>query len=307
MPESTEVTLRYAGPDVDDGSIGVDDLLSALNGFSSAFYRLAERESLDDKQRIKVNGISKSSANIHLAILDLAAAHPLVATAASGVVVAAGKKIVEIVIEKLAGVAKAKRHIQNSPYTTAQDVEVHGDKNLIIVVNGNDAKLPVDRDVLEILQKGIIDSDLDKMASPLREDAVNSFEIRHGDKEAPDLHIAASEKSYFARARKEKTRTQELSLTGTMMSLSKNTNGGTFITDAGRRIRYKFTNEEKLAELYQSFSHLGLVVVRCTAKLDDNLDVIAIEISDVETVSEYDEVRRSLASFRAGRASVDIR
>jgi hypothetical protein len=47
MAEDTQVTLRYLGPDVDDGSIGIDDLLSALNGFSSAFYKVAERVDLD--------------------------------------------------------------------------------------------------------------------------------------------------------------------------------------------------------------------------------------------------------------------
>ena len=292
MAEETPVTLRYVGPDVDDGSIGVDDLLSALNGFSSAFYRLAERESLDQTQRIKVKGISQSSANIHLSILEIMHAHPdaakIVGTAAVtsifGAVSYVGSKIADVVIRKIANVAKAKKHIQGGTYTT--ELQVDGNANQVIIVNGVNARLPVDRDVFELLKEGTIDGDLDKLTAPLREDSVNAFEIRHGDNELPDLHLDASDKPYFARSRREKTTTAEVTLIGTMNTISKTNNAGTFITDAGRRIRYRFTNEAKLSELYQQFAHLGQVRVWCTAKLDDNLDVISIEITDVEAVQE---------------------
>ena len=289
MAEATEVILRYVGPDVDDGSIGVDDLLSALNGFSNAFYRLAERESHDQRQRIKVNGISRSSANIHLAILEMtgtAVVSPIVG------------KLTEIVLQKLFSVAKAKKHIQGGTYTT--EIEVSGDNNRIVIVNGVNAKLPVDRDVLELLEKGTIDSDLDKMAAPLREDSIDAFEIRHVGKDVPDLHLEASDKPYFSRPRRETTITQVVTLVGTMNTISKTNNADVFITDAGRRIRYRFTNEQELSELYRQFAHLGKVRVRCTAKLDDNLEVISIEIDHVEPV-EPDEASLDLSDVFSTR------
>jgi hypothetical protein len=172
VPDSTEITLRYLGPDVDDGSIGVDDLLAALNGFSSAFYKVSERESANQQQRIKVTGISQSSANIHLSISDLIQAHPdaskAVGTALLGGVAYVGKKIVDVVVEKISGVAKAKKHIQNGPYTT----EITGNDNRIIIINGVGAQLPIEKDVFELLQDGGLDADLDRLTSPLREDAV---------------------------------------------------------------------------------------------------------------------------------------
>lgn len=289
--ERTEVTLRYIGRDVDDGSIGVDDLLSALNGFSGAYYKLAERESLDVSQRIKVTGISKSSANVHLEILQWAAAHPVVSTVASGVGAAiaakgteigkaATKKIAEVVINRMVNIAKAKKHIQRGNYTT----EVTGDGNTVIIINGVNARLPVNQDDLKILEEGTIDNELDKMASPLREDSIDAFEIRHDQKEIPDLHIDAVDRPYFARQRREATVTQELMMTGMMASISKTTNSGTFITDTGRKIRFKLSEEARIPELYRQFAHLGPVRVKCKARLDDNLDVISIEISEVTPI-----------------------
>lgn len=285
--DSTKVVLRYAGSDVDDGSIGVDDLLSALNGFSSAFYRLAEREAPDSKQRIKVSGISKSSANVHLEIFDLAAAHPKLAAAATGALVYVGKKVADAVIERIASVAKAKKHIQNGSYTT--EVAVNGDHNQVIIINGVNARLPVDRDVYDLLEQGIIDADLDKMSAPLREDAVDTFEIKHEGVSIPDLHLDASDRPYFVKMRREATTTAELKMVGTMNTISKTNNSGIFIADNGRRIRYKFTNEDRLSELYHQFAHLGPVRITCTAKLDENLDVISIDISDVTPLQDQFE------------------
>jgi hypothetical protein len=282
--DKTDVTLRYAGIDVNDGSIGVDDLLSALNGFSSAFYKLAEREAPDSKQRIKVTGISQSSANIHLEIFQLAASHPKVSAAVVAGAAYVGKKIADVVIEKIANVAKAKKHTQGGAYTT--EISVEGDRNQIIIVNGVNARLPVDRDVFEILEQGTIDSDLDKMSSPLREDAVDTFEIKRATAKSADLRLDASDRPYFTKLRREATTTAELTMVGTMNTISKATNSGIFVADNGRRVRYRFTNEERLGELYKQFAHLGPVRITCTAKLDDNLDVISIDISDVTPLQD---------------------
>jgi hypothetical protein len=290
--DQTHITLRYIGRDVENGSIAVDDLLAALNGFSSAFYKLAERESLDYKQRIKVTGISKSSANVHLEIFQWAQNHPVISSAITTAAGAVGtaltdtgkalaKKLTDIVIERIVNVAKAKKHVQRGDYKT----EVTGDGNTIIIINGVNAQLPVSRADFEILDKGVIDSELDKMASPLREDFIDAFEIRHDQKEAPDLHIEASDRPYFAKPRREAATTQEVTLIGTMTSISKTTNSGVFVIDNGKKVRFKFSDAGKLPDFYLKFAHLGPVRVTCKAKLDDNLDVISIEISDVRPLT----------------------
>lgn len=282
--DQTHITLRYIGRDVDNGSIAVDDLLAALNGFSSAFYKLAERESLDYKQRIKVTGISKSSANVHLEIFQWAQSHPVISTVASLAATqltdtgkALAKKLTDIVIDRIVNVAKAKKHVQRGDYKT----EITGDGNTVIIVNGVNAQLPVSRADFEILDKGVIDSELDKMASPLREDFIDAFEIRHDQKETPDLHIEASDRPYFARPRREAATTQEVTLIGTMTSISKTTNSGIFVIDNGKKVRFRFSDADKLPDFYLKFAHLGPVRVTCKAKLDENLDVMSIDISDV--------------------------
>ena len=287
MAEETQVTLRYLGPDVDDGSIGVDDLLSALNGFSSAFYKVAERTDLDQQQRIKVTGITQSSANIHLAIIAFAKAHEaLIGTTVSGAVIAGArdsltegvKRFTSSVIEKIVGTAKAKKHTQGGDFSVG---EVSGDHNRVLIINNLNVALPVERAVLDLLQDGTIDSELDKLTAPLREDAINSFELRQGTDRPPDLRLDSSDRPYFSRPRQTRTTTtQETELVGTLNTVSKSSNSGIFISDSGKRIRYKFSGDD-LSQLYYRFAHLGPVRVVCIAKLDQNLDVVSIEISDI--------------------------
>ena len=292
LGDSTHITLRYIGRDVESGSIAVDDLLATLNGFSSAFHKLAKRESLDYKPRIKVTGLSKSSANVHLEISQLAPSDPpmakgigCVASLADTQLTETGKalakKLPDIVIRRIVNVAKAKKHVQRGSYRT----EITGDGNTIIIINRVNAQLSVNRDDFEILNKSVIDSDLEKMVSPLRQDFIDAFEIKHHEREAPDLHIEASERSYFARPRREAAATQELTLVGTMTSISKTTKSGVFVTDDGRKVQVKFSDVDNLPDFYLKFAHLGPVRVTCNAKLDDNLDVISVEVSDVHPLA----------------------
>ena len=191
---------------------------------------------------------------------------------------AAAKKITDLVIDRIANVAKAKKHVQRQNYKT----EISGDGNTVVIINGVNAKLPISRDDFDILEKGVIDGDLDRMTAPLQQDYIDGFEIRHDEREAPDLRLEASDKPYFAKPRRESATTQEVTLTGTMTSISKKTNSGIFVIENGRKVRFKFSGPEKMPDLYLQFAHLGAVRVRCKARLDDNLDVISIEISDVQ-------------------------
>jgi hypothetical protein len=288
LGDSTHITLRYIGRDVESGSIAVDDLLATLNGFSSAFHKLAKRESLDYKPRIKVTGLSKSSANVHLEISQLAPSRPpmakgigsvpsLAATQLTETGKALAKKLTDIVIGRIVNVAKAKKHVQWGAYRT----ELTGDGNTVIIINGVNAQLSVNRDDFEILDKSVIDSDLDQMVSPLRENFIDAFEIKHDEREASDLHIEASERPYFARPHREAATIQEVTLVGTMTSISKTTNSGVFVTDDGRKVRVKFSDADNMPDFYLKFALLGLVRVTCNAKLDDNHELISIEVSDV--------------------------
>jgi hypothetical protein len=291
MAEETLITLRYIGPDVDDGSIGVDDLLSALNGFSSAFYKVSERIDLDQPQRLKVRGISRSSANILISVLQFAKVHEtavvggattLAASAFAGTneaVKGTAKRLADKVLNRIVGTAKAKKHTQDGTYTVGN---VEGDNNRVLIINNLNVALPVDKGVFDLFKEGTIDSDLDKMTAPLQEDAINAFEIKHDEQEYPDLRLEASDRPYFAKPRQTRTTTtQETELIGTLNSLSKTSHSGVFIMDSGKRIRYRLAGED-MGLHYSRFAHLGQVRVRCIAKLNNDLDVVSIEISDIQ-------------------------
>jgi hypothetical protein len=56
-----EITLKYDGVDVDDGTMPIDDVISVLRGFSNAYGRIASTDDPNGNHQIRVSAINKSS------------------------------------------------------------------------------------------------------------------------------------------------------------------------------------------------------------------------------------------------------
>ena len=66
--EQIEIHLRYEGPDVDDGTMSVEDIVPVLQGFSSAYRKLVIRDDPESKHRLRLAAVRQGSADI---ILDV--------------------------------------------------------------------------------------------------------------------------------------------------------------------------------------------------------------------------------------------
>ena len=64
--EQILIHLKYEGPDVDDGTMSIEDIAPVLQGFSSAYGKLAAATDPQAQHRIRITGVQKGSADIVL-------------------------------------------------------------------------------------------------------------------------------------------------------------------------------------------------------------------------------------------------
>jgi hypothetical protein len=69
LPRPTmKITFRYAGPEVDSGSMDIEEVIEALQGFAGAYGRVAnEIDAPETAHQVKVTGFDKGSFEVYLA------------------------------------------------------------------------------------------------------------------------------------------------------------------------------------------------------------------------------------------------
>jgi hypothetical protein len=275
MPEALKISLRYFGPDAEMGTMAVDDVVDALDGFAGAYGKIAAKLSEDTQHQLRIAGI-------HSSAFELLIVAWLATGAASGPL-----KTIEIVthaarwvVANISSIIAAKKHIKGKPYK----VDVKGNNNTVLVINAEGAELEIPPQSLEFYKSKLIDSDLNKIAAPLRIDKIDSVEIMSNDGSGNLLSttITREDREYF-RPGATVTTSQETDIPGMLISLNKETNRGTFSLANGRRIPYHYTGGRP-ERFHQDFSFKGPVKATCTASFDDNLSVISIEIKSIEKI-----------------------
>lgn len=265
MPESLPISIIYDGPDVDNGSMPIDEVVDALQGFSSAYGRIASLVDSERTHQIRVSSIKEGSFHVDLVVLwaILVAQEGHIKTMET--VAGAAKYVYDLLV----GVIRAKKHVKSEPY----NISVKGNDNTLLLINAQGAELQIPVSVLEILQSKLIDGDLKKIVSPLRENSIDKVELKAGDEE--EETIDAKDREYF---RTTSTSTsKETELEGTLVSLNKETNRGTFrLGNVG--VPYHYVGNNAIS-FYSDFSYRGPVRITCIAHFDEALRPTLLEVS----------------------------
>ena len=279
MTERIEIHLRYEGPDVDNGTMAVQDVIPALQGFSGAFAKIASSEAQDVRHRITLSAIRQGSADIVLEIFELISENKQQIGVAGLASIESG--IAQHIIRRIFDVIKIKVHIGDRPST--ERISVSGDNN-IVIINSDGNELVSPRLSFETHKNGDIDRDLERYTRPLEPGRINTTELEvHGaNAERFSQKITAEDRPYFELRDLTVTTTEETKLTATLNSLTKSTNSGYLYLPNGRRVFYSYIGEDtqKLYELFGSYD--GPVRIQCRAKLDDQLEVVSLEISEID-------------------------
>ena len=272
MPEALKIKIKYDGSDVDDGAMPIGDVLSALQGFSNGYGKIASTFDRDRQHQLRVSAVETGS-------FELVVVAWVVATQGTEIIhtVQTIAESSRWIVGKITGLIAAKKHIKGQPY----NFHVDGNNNTVIVINAEGSELALPPEVFELLESKLIDGDLHKIAAPLKPHQIDSATIKAD--EGGDLieeSITSEERAFFS-APEVVTTTKETEITGRLVSLNKENNRGSFRLGNGKNIRYRYAGNSP-HQFHVDFSYQGTVRVRCIASLDENLEPTHLDILGVE-------------------------
>ncbi len=270
--QQIEILLRYVGPEVEDGSMSLDDLVPVLQGFASAYGKVAGRRGIAGQHKLRLVAIRPGCADLILDVWGMIGKNTSNLQAVAALVISA-MAIVSVIIQ----VITLKKHTKKQPYQTRAD----GQSGLIVVVNSENVSISASPEVFNMFREGELDGDLSKITRPLESGRVDSSTIivRDGQDEIQET-INASERQFFEVAEESVTSTRETTLTGQINTMTKSTNSGyVYLTD-GTRVFFRLVAEHP-ENYYNLFSHSGLVRMCCIAHLDENLKVTQLDVSEI--------------------------
>lgn len=282
MTERIEIHLKYEGPDVENGTMSIQDVIPVLQGFSGAYSKLAETEKFDITHRIYLSAVKQGSADIVLEVLtdnkELIGAVAGLVTIGGGVASAAF-----LIIKKIFEVIRIKKHVGVDAFTKQISVE-----NGIAITNSNNVQINVLPSSFERYKEGKINKDLDNLTKPLQKNKINAadFEARANNGESLSERITVEDRPYFEIEETVVTTTKDTELIVTLNSLTKSTNSGYLFLTSGKRVFYRYLgdDESKLHSIFGNYSRP--VNIQCKAKLDGQLEIVSIDILHIERLQQ---------------------
>lgn len=273
--EPVKVSILYRGPSVDDGTMPVADVLSALRGFTGAYGKIASRETPTVQHELRVCAVRSGSFEIALFAACVVLSDP--ATQRTILETVSGAS--QYVIKFLLNLIRTHQHTKGKPIS----IDVSGTGNTVNVINMEGSKLMIPKGVAESYNENLAGPELGKLVSPLG-DGVDSLEIsaEAGEEKSAAL-IESGEKGYFSSPSEETTSTLETTIKGSFVSLNKDRNTGLFRLASGTSIKYNYAADDS-NKFYQDFAYRGLVEVTCIATLDEDLQPLRLSITDVKRV-----------------------
>ncbi|PJE73929.1 MAG: hypothetical protein COV01_03770 [Candidatus Taylorbacteria bacterium CG10_big_fil_rev_8_21_14_0_10_41_48] len=282
--EKVLIELNYEGRDVDNGSMSVEDMVPALQGFSSAYGKIAGLSDLEVRHSLRVTAVEKGSFHILLDVSTFIVQNKdqLEAIASVTTIASLGLSGAIGIVKAIMWTIQLTKHTEKKPYSET----INANNQSIVVTNSKNVSVEVPIQIFQIFKSGSVSADLNKIVQPLETGKIDSTEIVAKTKqETIKEKILVDEKKFFDVEEIVITKTQEMWLTGMLNSLTKTTNRGFFLLNDGSRISYKLAND-KPENLYPFFIHKGLVKVKCVAHMDENLKPAQIDIFDIEKAQQ---------------------
>ncbi|HTP90047.1 MAG TPA: hypothetical protein VMJ34_24040 [Bryobacteraceae bacterium] len=90
MPKAElEIVLRYTGPEVDDGTMSLDDLVPVLQGVASGYGKVAALRGITGQHKLRLTAIRPGSANLILDVWNMVSDNATPINAATKIALAA--------------------------------------------------------------------------------------------------------------------------------------------------------------------------------------------------------------------------
>jgi hypothetical protein len=270
------VTLNYNGTDVDGSTMPVDDVVAALQGFASAYSKLASGREPGLEHQIRVSAVDHSSFAVSVVpVVNWAIQNPKEALLMAAPAVGAAKWVVDTIIKVI--------ELRKATEGKAPDLKVDGNGNTVISNSGSGTVIMIPADMQHAVRSRLIDQDIAKIARPLEKGKVDTAKITATDDSGrvlADAVITSEEKRFFYSEQPVVATSRPAKLDGYLISLNKESKRGTFRLSNGEGIPYHFVGPDT-SSLYNAFSHKGTVRVECEAEFDESLQPIRLAIANV--------------------------
>ena len=280
--ERIEVSLKYEGTAVENGSMAINDVIPVFQGFSGAFYRIANMEKSDIEHRITLMAIRSGSVEFELivdAISQVAENPDLLAAVMEAPRHPAAYRIVEIVI----GVIRRKqRKVDES---TAQTV----DGGNVELEDSHNNTINYTNIINNYFVLGAIDKLLDDLTKPLENDGIDAAEIQARDSEGTVIaqRIPAEDRPYFVAKTNESETYEERVLIVTLDSYTKRSNKGYLYLDNRKRIPYEYVGDDAPGLCAMFGTYYGFVKIWCRATKRGQEGIVHVEINEYKPMQNF--------------------
>jgi hypothetical protein len=283
MKVKIPMTIHLQGKGVEDGTILLEDLVPALQGFSSAYGKIASSHASELNHIVRVQSFKKGSFNIDFLTTimshgeEIALGATIISAMADGS--SLGDKAYRAV-DYILKLIKAKKHIKNEPYTQ----QINYNNSSVVIINNSNVEQTFPLDVYNLLKEKSIDSDLNKLVSIIDEENIDNLSITYTkENELVSEEVSAKDKKYFEIESKVVSETTFSWITCRLNSLTKSTNRGRAYLSDGSIVSFSLVSENP-KEMYKFFIFEGWVRAYCKVKLDENLKPIELDVTKIEEV-----------------------
>lgn len=276
--ERIEIHLKYEGPDVENGTMALQDVIPALQGFSGAYARSLGTENAGLTHRIRFSDIRQGSADIVLEIDQWLTDNSETIAAIAGLTLI-GRTIAYPIAKRILEVIQIKAHVGADVPKERISVQ-----NKIAISNSNNVTIDVSPEAHNLYNQKTLDNDLEKLTRPVKDGRINSaeFEVQAENQETIRQRITSHDRRHFEIKDTEISTSEERELVATLNSLTKSTNSGWLRLSNGERLFYRYIGENQI-ELHSIFGNYnGPVKIRCRELLDEDSVVKSLEILAID-------------------------
>lgn len=268
MAEETRITLKYSGPSVEDGTLPLQDVVDALQGFSGAYSKIARLRSDGVEHELRVSAIKQNSFDVHI-VAWLALANQAETIESLKIAYHATRWVIERIFKMM----EVKKHAANQPISVA----IEGANNTVVAINASGAKLVITPELLDLIRDKTLDADLNKIVSPLEPHKVESAELTAETEGQPVLKekVNTEEREFFRPISVETTKDSEI--VGKFVSLNKENNRGTFELSNGKHVPYRYSGPDP-DSFHMTFARKGPIRVEGKVSFDENLEPTQVEV-----------------------------
>ncbi|HUB01859.1 MAG TPA: hypothetical protein VL983_04210 [Terriglobales bacterium] len=274
MADPIRISLRYIGPEVNTGEMDIDEVSSALAGFSRAYSKTASEISPESTHRLKVAALQESSFDVFIvAAMQLTKFGDVVQQIET--VTNAARFAFELITE----VIRVKQHLKGKNYT----YNLNGRDNKITVINIDHLEMDCSKAAFGLIAEKVIDNDIDRIVAPLRDNAITAAELKEVGNDKGAVVIESTQREYFRPDHSLNGSVKDSEVTGRFISLNKERNSGRFELKNGERVPYHYIGNDPLG-FHRDFSRKGMVRALVDAVVDDSLTPVSLNIKAIRNV-----------------------